>query len=67
MSENISRLTILINPITKQKLETLADKSDQTVSQIIRKLVKSHLNEPEILLLLSPEHMDDREGSKKQE
>jgi alkyl hydroperoxide reductase subunit AhpC len=56
MSENTSRLTILINPKTKQQLEIFADKSDQTVSQIIRKLIKTHLAKPENSLTPPSEH-----------
>ncbi|WP_339429825.1 ribbon-helix-helix protein, CopG family [Pseudomonas taetrolens] len=45
MPDNARRLTILIDPETKKKLEELARKSDLTVSQILRKLLKNHLKD----------------------
>lgn len=45
MPDNAKRLTILIDPETKNKIEELARKSDLTVSQILRKLLKNHLKD----------------------
>ena len=45
MPDNAIRLTILISSETKDKLEELAQKSDLTVSQILRKLLKNHLKD----------------------
>ncbi|MCO7567411.1 hypothetical protein NJI34_38215 [Pseudomonas sp. S 311-6] len=47
MHKKTVRLTILIDLPTKKKLEDLSASVDLTVSQILRKLIKNHLNEHE--------------------
>jgi len=47
MPDKTTRLTILIDHPTKQKLETLSETVDLTVSQILRKLIRNHLQEYE--------------------
>ncbi|MBW0236642.1 MULTISPECIES: CopG family transcriptional regulator [Pseudomonas] len=44
MDKKSARLTILIDAPTKEKLEALSATVDLTVSQILRKLIKNHLN-----------------------
>lgn len=44
MNKKSTRLTILIDTPTKEKLEALSEMADLTVSQILRKLIKNHLN-----------------------
>lgn len=44
MNKKSARLTILIDTPTKEKLEALSEAVDLTVSQILRKLIKNHLN-----------------------
>ncbi|MDX9667999.1 ribbon-helix-helix protein, CopG family [Pseudomonas sp. P5_152] len=45
MPEKTERLTILIDHQTKIKLDALAESSDLTMSQILRRLIKLHLNQ----------------------
>ncbi|WP_339544208.1 hypothetical protein [Pseudomonas sp. RA_35y_Pfl2_P32] len=47
MQKNTERLTILIAPSTKQRLEQVAEEEDKTTSQIIRGLIKRYLIEAE--------------------
>ncbi|MFC6300456.1 hypothetical protein GNF76_16185 [Pseudomonas sp. CCM 7893] len=47
MSEKTTRLTILIDSPTKQRLETLSEEVDLTISQVIRKLIRDHLQQYE--------------------
>jgi len=47
MAYNNMRLTILIDYATKQKLEALSEKTDLTISQIVRKLIRDHLQSHE--------------------
>ncbi|MCU1728439.1 hypothetical protein NTD86_15750 [Pseudomonas sp. 7P_10.2_Bac1] len=47
MPDKTTRLTILIDSSTKQKLEILSEETDLTISQVIRKLIRDHLNQHE--------------------
>jgi predicted DNA-binding protein len=47
MPEKTTRLTILIDSPTKQRLETLSEEVDLTISQVIRKLIRDHLQQYE--------------------
>lgn len=47
MFEKTTRLTILIDSSTKQKLENLSGEIDLTISQVIRKLIRDHLHQYE--------------------
>ncbi|MFC6335616.1 hypothetical protein GIR22_20450 [Pseudomonas sp. CCM 7891] len=47
MSEKTTRLTILIDSPTKQRLEALSEEVDLTISQVIRKLIRDHLQQYE--------------------
>ncbi|KAB0466179.1 hypothetical protein F7R12_29265 [Pseudomonas tolaasii] len=47
MQKDIERITILIDAQTKQRLVKAAIFEDRTVSQVIRGLVKSHLQQVE--------------------
>ncbi|AYG06166.1 hypothetical protein D7M10_03335 [Pseudomonas fluorescens] len=47
MSEKTTRLTILIDSPTKQRLEALSEEIDLTISQVIRKLIRDHLQQYE--------------------
>lgn len=55
MNKKSTRLTILIDTPTKEKLEALSEMADLTVSQILRKLIKNHLNTLEVPNNLPPE------------
>ncbi|WP_236010222.1 ribbon-helix-helix protein, CopG family [Pseudomonas paraversuta] len=54
MNKKSTRLTILIDTPTKEKLEALSEMADLTVSQILRKLIKNHLNTLEVPNNLPP-------------
>lgn len=54
MDKKSARLTILIDAPTKEKLEALSATVDLTVSQILRKLIKNHLNTLEQPLDMPP-------------
>ncbi|ARB31585.1 hypothetical protein HX787_25565 [Pseudomonas tolaasii] len=43
MPDKTTRLTILIDSPTKQRLESLSEEVDLTISQVIRKLIRDHL------------------------
>lgn len=47
MKKNTERLTVLIDPYTKQRLGQSADEEDKTTSQIIRGLIKLYLVDAE--------------------
>lgn len=47
MPEKTTRLTILIDSPTKQRLENLSEEVDLTISQVIRKLIRDHLQQYE--------------------
>ncbi|MEB0207037.1 ribbon-helix-helix domain-containing protein [Pseudomonas sp. CCC3.1] len=47
MPTKTTRLTILIDSETKQKLENLSEETDLTISQVIRKLIRDHLHDYE--------------------
>ncbi|WP_278940897.1 hypothetical protein [Pseudomonas helleri] len=47
MPDKTTRLTILIDSSTKQKLEILSEETDLTISQVIRKLIRDHLHQYE--------------------
>jgi len=47
MPEKTTRLTILIDSPTKQRLESLSEEVDLTISQVIRKLIRDHLQQYE--------------------
>jgi predicted DNA-binding protein len=47
MPEKTTRLTILIDHPTKQRLESLSEEVDLTISQVIRKLIRDHLQQYE--------------------
>ena len=47
MPEKTTRLTILIDFPTKQRLESLSEEVDLTISQVIRKLIRDHLQQHE--------------------
>ncbi|WP_414913292.1 hypothetical protein [Pseudomonas sp. IT-P258] len=55
MRKKTARLTILIDLPTKKKLEDLSEAVDLTVSQILRKLIKNHLDESDQPMVFSPE------------
>lgn len=59
MNKKSTRLTILIDTPTKEKLEALSEMADLTVSQILRKLIKNHLNTLEV-----PNNLPPGESSK---
>lgn len=61
MPEKTTRLTILIDFPTKQRLESLSEEVDLTISQVIRKLIRDHLQQYESQVLpsvLEPEKED---------
>lgn len=45
MPDKTTRLTILIDAPTKQRLESLSSDVDLTISQVIRKLIRDHLQQ----------------------
>lgn len=47
MPDKTTRLTILIDAPTKQRLESLSNDVDLTISQVIRKLIRDHLQQHE--------------------
>ncbi|MGP4958690.1 ribbon-helix-helix domain-containing protein [Pseudomonas helleri] len=47
MPDKTTRLTILIDSSTKQKLEILSEETDLTISQVIRKLIRDYLHQYE--------------------
>lgn len=47
MPDKTTRLTILIDSPTKQRLESLSEEVDLTISQVIRKLIRDHLQQHE--------------------
>ncbi|NWC95578.1 MULTISPECIES: hypothetical protein [unclassified Pseudomonas] len=47
MPDKTTRLTILIDYPTKQRLESLSEEVDLTISQVIRKLIRDHLQQYE--------------------
>ncbi|WP_339531137.1 hypothetical protein [Pseudomonas mucidolens] len=47
MPEKTTRLTILIDSPTKHRLESLSEEVDLTISQVIRKLIRDHLQQYE--------------------
>ena len=47
MPHKTTRLTVLIDAPTKEKLEILSEETDQTISQVIRKLIRDHLQHSE--------------------
>lgn len=47
MPDKTTRLTILIDSPTKQRLESLSEEVDLTISQVIRKLIRDHLQQYE--------------------
>ncbi|MES2871105.1 MAG: hypothetical protein V4749_16210 [Pseudomonadota bacterium] len=57
MNKKSARLTILIDTPTKEKLEALSEAVDLTVSQILRKLIKNHLNTLEQPMALTSENI----------
>jgi len=57
MPNRTARLTILIDQQTKKELEDLAALSDLTTSQIIRRLIKDHLDDSDSPPVLSPKHL----------
>ena len=59
MHKKTARVTILIDLQTKKKLEDLSESVDLTVSQILRKLIKNHLNESEQSIGFSSEQPTD--------
>ncbi|WER47916.1 CopG family transcriptional regulator [Cupriavidus sp. WKF15] len=48
MESKTARLTVLIDPVKKQALETLCAAQDQTPSQVVRQLIRDYLQEHEV-------------------
>ena len=44
MENKTARLTILIDPVKKQALETLCSAQDLTPSQVVRQLIRDYLD-----------------------
>ncbi|MDF0733429.1 hypothetical protein P0Y43_22300 [Pseudomonas entomophila] len=61
MPDKTTRLTILIDSPTKQRLESLSEEVDLTISQVIRKLIRDHLQQYESQIA-SPVREPDREN-----
>ena len=62
MPDKTTRLTILIDAPTKQRLESLSNDVDLTISQVIRKLIRDHLQQHENLVA-SPVREPAKENS----
>ena len=62
MPNNTTRLTVLIDAPTKEKLEILAEETDQTISQVIRKLIRDHLQQCEVRLEVASKVRDNEKS-----
>ena len=58
----LPRLTVLIDAPTKEKLEILSEETDQTISQVIRKLIRDHLQQCEERLEVASRVRDSEES-----
>lgn len=62
MPNNTTRLTVLIDAPTKKKLEILSEETDQTISQVIRKLIRDHLQQCEVRLEVASKVRDNEKS-----
>lgn len=62
MPQKTTRLTVLIDAPTKEKLEILSEENDQTISQVIRKLIRDHLQQCEERLEVASRVRDSEES-----
>ncbi|WP_314918339.1 hypothetical protein [Pseudomonas helleri] len=63
MPDKTTRLTILIDSSTKQKLEILSEETDLTISQVIRKLIRDHLHQYENNTINLPSNREKLDSS----